>query len=332
MEEQVGLDRVLSKVRGLIAKAESLGLDNPEGKACQERADAMMEQYAIDQAKLRESVPVVEQVKPGHMDMDICPAGSPYEAPITSLVVAVAKHCRCQVIFSRANMNRDLVEELKAIYATEFNVIARVFGYQSDLKYFEILFTVLHLHMAGGYDPKVNWSASDEDNAYVLHSAGLNWRAIARAFGPSHPMGWDGVIRKDDGGHLGRAGAYWHACYRRAVRARGEQEIKLPKFSDGSAKLIEYRYNFAESYASTVNRRLTEIRNSRQSGGELVLASSAEKIRDMINEMFPERGTIDYGAKPAFNPNAWAAGNKRGLEADLNANTRVSNPARPELS
>jgi hypothetical protein len=327
------LDKVLSKVRGLIEKAEHPSTPEAEAKLCRDKADAMMTQYAIDQAQLRDSAPVAEQQKPGQISVDLCPCGSPYEQPVTSLVVSVAEHCRCQVIFSRAGWSRSKVEEWKRFYPGGLNVQAKVFGFESDLRYFEMLFTILFLHMSSGYDPKIDRSLSDEDNAYALHNAGLNWRAIARLYGETdHPMGWDGVIRPD-GGHLGRAGAYWKSCYMRAIRSRGESEVKLKKFSDSNdSKVIGYRYNFAMSYISTVRMRLEEVRSSRATGGELVLLSSTAKIREFIDELFPDLKDITWESNtPSFNPTAWSAGNKHGLAADLNASSRVANKSMPEL-
>lgn len=331
-EKVLDQDRVLSKVRGLLAKAESLGPDNPEGKACQERADAMMEQYAIDQAQLRESAPAAGHQKPGTLKIDLIPVGSPYEDPVSKMVMVVAEYCRCKPVFHRMGLSADRVAQMKEWYGDNVMSQVTVAGFEYDLRYFEMLFTNIHLHMASGYDPKVNWSASDEDNAYALHNAGLNWRAIARAFGPSHPMGWDGVLRPD-GGHLGRAGSYWKACYRRATLARGEGEIRIAKFGDSNErKVIEYRYNFAMSYVSTIRLRFDQIKASRVKTGEIVLARSMDRITEFMSEMFPDLETIGFKFTPGYNAEAWKAGNVHGQAADLDASSRVSNKQRPGIA
>lgn len=327
------LDKVLSKVRGLLAKWESLGDDNPEGKACKMKADEMMTAYAIEQAQLRESAPVAEKPTPGKIRVDdLCECGSPYEIPITGLVALVAEHCRCQAVFHNIGKTEAEARAWEEAWRFKRMVAASVFGFESDLKYFEMLFTVLLHHMASGYDPKPDRSLTDEENAYALHNAGLNWRAIARLHYPWHRMGWDGIINPADGGHLGRAGAYWKSCYKRACLDKAEAQVKLPKFSDSGRGLINYRFNFAVSYTSTVRQRLEEARQGRSKSGELVLASSMQMVTELIEEMFPDLKTVPQEAPVSgYNGAAWSAGRKHGQEADLNVSARVTNKAPKSL-
>jgi hypothetical protein len=322
------LDKVLSKVRGLLNKAEHPSTPEAEAKMCRAKADEMMTDYAVTQAQLRESAPAAEQARPGNIKIDLCYAASAYEIPITNLVSVVAEHCRCQVVFHNLAKTTQEARDFEEVWGHKRMVKVSVFGFESDLRYFELLFTLLHLHMSSGYDPKPDRSLTDEENAYVLHTAGLNWRAIARLFYPWHKMGWDGTHKENN---WQRYGAYWSACYKRAVKARGENAVVLPKFSDSGASLINYRYNFANSYASTIGQRLTESRQGRSKSGELLLASSFTKIADAILEAFPDLQAVQYATVQDFNQAAWGAGRKHGQEADLNTNARVKSETRPEL-
>jgi hypothetical protein len=316
------LESILRTVRGLIDRSEHPSTPPEEAKACKLKADALMLDYSIEEATLNASRPASSQVRPGKSEIEICDAGSPYEMVITRLVQTVAIHCRCQVVFTNLNLGTQ-----GQIYDLKCKAV--VFGFEADREYFNLLFTVLHLHMASGFDPKPERSLSDGENAYILHNAGLNWRQMAREFYPWHKMGWDG---KHDEENWGRYGNYWRTQYNAEVKRRGEQPVSLPKFSDSPEKLINYRFNFAQSYCATIDQRLEEIRNGRSTGSEVLLASAFDRIKEVINETFPNLTAVRQSNRPiGFSADAWRAGKIHGDRADLNATPRAGGNSRKEL-
>jgi hypothetical protein len=311
----------------MIDRAEHPGTPPEEAEIARRMADKMMLEYSIEEAQLNESRPAAAQVRPGMTEIEICECGSPYERPITRLVQVVAQHSRCQVIFKNIGLNRN--DFLGTQYFSQVKCKVCVFGFEADREYFNLLFTVLHLHMASGFDPKPDRSLTDGENAYILHNAGLNWRQMAREFHPWHKMGWDG---NHDEPNWGKYGNYWRTQYNTEVKKRGEPPVSLPKFSDSPEKLIAYRYNFAQSYVVTIDQRLEEIRNVRPKGGELLLANAFDRINEVINETFPRLKATTYQSEPVgFSAAAWRAGGVHGSRADLNTSTRMSGNSTPEL-
>jgi len=112
-------ERMLSRIRALLAKAESTEYAE-EAEALSARAQELMAKYSIDQALLA--------AESGRKDD---PAGrriavdNPYEAPKTSLLQAVATANRCRVVWSK-----------------EVG-LATVVGFDADLDAVELLFTSL---------------------------------------------------------------------------------------------------------------------------------------------------------------------------------------------
>jgi Protein of unknown function (DUF2786) len=118
-------ERMLSRIRSLLAKAESTEYAE-EAEALSARAQELMAKYSIDQALLaadsgREDRPAGRRIA----------VDNPYEGPKTSLLQAVALANRCRVIWSK-----DVA-------------LATVVGFDADLDVVEVLFTSLLVQANG---------------------------------------------------------------------------------------------------------------------------------------------------------------------------------------
>jgi hypothetical protein len=122
--------KVLGKVRGLLAKAESTPYPE-EAEACTAKASALMARHAIDHA-------VVEGARTGGPTARRIGLEDPYANAKGHLLAAVAEAHRCRVVLSPSVG------------------VATVFGYPADLEVTEVLFTSLlvqgasAMHAAGG--------------------------------------------------------------------------------------------------------------------------------------------------------------------------------------
>jgi hypothetical protein len=122
--------KVLGKVRGLLAKAESTPYPE-EAEACTAKASALMARHAIDHA-------VVEGTRSGGPTARRIGLEDPYANAKGHLLAAVAEANRCRVVLSPSVG------------------VATVFGYPADLEVTEVLFTSLlvqaasAMHAAGG--------------------------------------------------------------------------------------------------------------------------------------------------------------------------------------
>ena len=112
-------DRALSRIRALLAKAESTEFAE-EAEALSTRAQELMAKYSIDHALL--AAQEGEEETPGGRRI---PVDNPYESPKVQLLTEVARANRCRTVW---------LKELGLI---------TVIGFEADLDAVELLFTSL---------------------------------------------------------------------------------------------------------------------------------------------------------------------------------------------
>jgi hypothetical protein len=284
-EAPEGLSSVLNKVRKLIDFAEApvapgatqaeRDASNAEKEAARLRADALMLKYAVSEAMAQGMRPADVRVKPVKIAVELGRWDSDIIAYIGGIADELAVHCRCKI----------------RNYATHRNGVwfANVYGFESDVRYFEHLYTVLRLHMLGVLMPKVESTLSLDENCYRLHSAGYNWLDIAAMYGwglHARGTGPNKLYRNKHDGEVKtmyQVGSMYKSAYYRAIAARGEQPVKV---AAGGVKT--YRKSAAQGYYTRMNQRLRAIREGRGTGSELVLASRMDDIEEMFREDNPE--------------------------------------------
>ena len=112
-------ERMLSRIRALLAKAESTEFAE-EAEALSGRAQELMAKYSIDHALLAAETGQAEEPGGRRIAVD-----NPYEAPKATLLQIVAQANRCRVVWSR-----------------ELGLVT-VIGFPADLDAVELLFTSL---------------------------------------------------------------------------------------------------------------------------------------------------------------------------------------------
>jgi Protein of unknown function (DUF2786) len=112
-------ERMLSRIRSLLAKAESTEFPE-EAEALSARAQELMAKYSIDHALLAAETGQAETPGGRRIAVD-----NPYEAPKATLLQIVAQANRCRVVWSR-----------------ELGLVT-VIGFPADLDAVELLFTSL---------------------------------------------------------------------------------------------------------------------------------------------------------------------------------------------
>lgn len=323
METQA-TDKMLEKVRALIAKAESTD-SGPEAEALLQKASALMLKHSIDEAMLEATRPADKRTKPEALDrIMIVPQGTPIKEQLVDLAGHVAEHFGCRIVYFGLKSKRVGT----AVWAT-------IVGYPSDLRSFETMFTALSLDLASRLQPRPDVSKGFDENVYDLHEAGVKWREIARlmnvAFDAHQPEGWRASVRpsKDqpellvpwpDGHRLINA-------YRRHCKAIGEEPraIQSP---------VTYQRNFATGYVRRVWHRFIDMRIKAQEeasvGTALVLRGDA--VDETVDEMFPKLGLAPKRKGLAYDARARRAGEEAGAKADLGGNNRFGAGGRRELS
>lgn len=287
------LESVMAKVRKALALAQHPDTPPREAAQAQAMADALMLKYAIDSITADAGKPPEQRSKAIMRRIDI---GQPFDGDyyIRQLAHELARHTRCKVRI-----------------ALEFNEgygwYAKLYGFESDVLYFEMMFANLRLHMLGVLLPKYDKSSSVEDNCYRLHNLGYNWLEIAELDG-WHKMssiedGYYGIkvpYKHEDGRAepATKVGSHYKRAYLRAVAERGEQHQKIPA---GGSKT--FRESAASGYSSRIGQRLREVEGGRGVGTAVILRSRMQDIEDLFREdnpdLFTKRPAIPTTEPPA---------------------------------
>jgi hypothetical protein len=318
------IDKTLERIRGLINKAESLealGDINSmnEAQACRERADEMMQKYAIEEWQTAKTAPV--GLKPTRVRINLGNGDNPFLGEIASLVNVVARFCKCSSIWMEGSgFKSEGIQEYSWVY-----------GYESDLRYFEMLFTNLHLHMVGAIFPKPDLTKTLGENAYELHHAGLNWFDIAKAYGWYKVTSMPGeaqnmYVNRNTGERLSWSKSIGKIkqAYQAEVSRRDVVSVKI--HPNGSET---YRRNAAQGYLTRIEQRLREIAGHRGTGTELVLADKSQNITAAIAEDFPHSRKA-ASKRATYNEGAYRRGVAHANTASLNPEAGAGN--RPAIS
>jgi len=275
---------VLDKVRGLIAKAESLesaGDENSmhEADVCRAAADRMMQKYAVEEWQILRQAPATQ--KPTRIKIDIGEEGDPFLSEAATLVNVVATFCKCKSIWILGSGYRP----------TGRQEYCWVYGYDSDLRYFELLYTSLYLHMSGAIFPSPDPLKTLGQNAYELHNAGLNWFDIAKAYGWREVKSQPGEARymyvnrsnPDERVSWAKSIGRIKSAYAAEIKARGEKPFRIPPSGSGT-----FRRNAAQGYLTRIDIRLRRLAGERGAGTELVLADKTQNIAAMVASEHPD--------------------------------------------
>jgi len=309
----VELSRALRTVRGMLAKAESLEQMGDahslhEAQLCREKADQIMQEHGAQEWRAMQAAD--RSFKPDRIKVDIGEAGSLFLTETATLANVVADFCGCKSVWMEGS---GYGQQQEYCY---------IYGYESDLRYFELLFTTLLLHMTGAIFPKPDLSKSLEENAYALRSAGLNWIEIAIAYGWEEVTRRDGepknvyVNKSDPTKRVGwsRAVGQYERAYRREIQRRDEPAIRIPKNSKAAET---WRFNAAQGYLTRINQRLREIKERRGTGTELMLRDKRQNITALVADKHPMLGHAAMrGVK--YNATAYARGTHHANTAELN--------------
>jgi len=292
-------DKVLARVRKLVTMAEAEiapGATPDERQAAlveQQRAramaDALMLEYSIAEITADQARPASERQKPGILEI-VMDDGS-LSGWISTITTNLVHHCHCRIRkYTRYDRQQNAW-------------IAKIYGFEADLRYFEILYTTIRLHMLGVLVPRVDSSQSLEENCYRLHNAGYNWLEIAAIYGwskynPFAHYDRDNYDVKNPWKHkkteevqpATQVGSRYKRAYERACRVRGEQPTQIP--AGGSET---FRHSAADGYVARISRRLREVERQREPGAELILRT---RVLEDLDELFRQDNPDLYQEKP----------------------------------
>lgn len=276
---------ILKKVRALIARAEHPTTPPFEAEAAAAKAEELMMKYAVDEAVARMATNVTERAKPGVLEFDLG-MDQGLATYIMAVANAIAAHLRCKV---RHYVRHD----------SERGWISRAYGFDHDLRFFEVLYTTIRLHMIDALRPKWDPVLTNEENAYRLHNAGFNWLQMAELRG-WHKRGWgDPNFDFEDtrygkecwigpGGELKtnwQLGSQHKRYYFKACEAKGESTKTI-----AAGGTETYRRSAAQGYASRINQRLHKLRHDTNSepGAAVALRDAFQDVEDFFRAENPD--------------------------------------------
>lgn len=252
---------MLSKVRKLIETAESYEeMGTAEGRNAAEayraKAEKLMGEFRIQEEELIAKDPA--SLLPIRLDIDLLPDGkSPFQGTYLNLFAMIARHAGIKVAFDWKLMGRT------------YGIVGQSVGYESDLRYAEMLYTAVRMVFGEKLEPKVNPNLSDQVNAYRLRSAGMERVRVAEL-----------IWGNRDRANLSRVGRY----YKAECAARGEAAALDGRGVTGKV----YREQYAQEFVWSLGDRLRRGSDAAGSmGGGLTLHGRAERVEEAFYTHFP---------------------------------------------
>jgi hypothetical protein len=122
-------DKLLDRVRKLLAKAEAEGVTPPEAQALTAKAAELMARYGIDRALLAAARPETDAPGSRLVDLD-----NPWKRVKAHLLCGLGAAMRCQCI----------------LLTTKTGLRVHMFGYDSDIERTDVLYTSVLVQMSHG--------------------------------------------------------------------------------------------------------------------------------------------------------------------------------------
>jgi len=280
-------DRMLKLVQDLLAKAEHPLTGEAEAATYRAKAESIMVKYRIVEAQLNADAPAPLTV-PTLRSFPLFPVGSPYRVSYLDMIGEILYHVGAK---GALDFKKD---ESGAWYTT-----CEMVGYETDLRYAELLYTAARTYFAARMEPRINRLLSDAENVYNLRSAGVERIKIADM------MRW---------GRTGSATAKVTRLYKAECERRGED----PKLTGRSVSVKTYREAFAFQFPQTLSSRLYAARNAAAqdySAGAIVLAGRSDRVEEEFYRRFPQlRPTPASSNGKAPKGHKWTAADQKRWE------------------
>lgn len=267
-------DKILERVRLLLARAEHPNTPAPEAELCLAQAHKLMTKHAIDEALMMSKMSEEERRRPVeivfHMNAE---THSEFWVWLRTSMETLAEANRC-----------------KAVIGYSVNYPIKIYGFNEDARWVEMLFMHVYFELLNNLHPKWNEELGFDANVYRFKVAGYKWHEINReAMEHGHP---DLRTWKTDRWSLSpyptnHIKSSILTAYRRHAKKIGDTNPVATQSFD------KYRHQFAQAFCTRLNARAYEMMHEakedyKSSGAELVIADRMEEVRRMLWENNPE--------------------------------------------
>lgn len=247
------VEKILGKVRGLLAKADDPASTPQEADLFRTKAEELMRRYRIAEEQALAVDP--QALAPEWMEIDITEAGQPeFAQEYFTMWWYIADHAGVRF---RQGYRRG-------------SYFVQAVGYPADLKLAELLYTNARLGFSARLTPGVDPNLSEEENIYRLRSAGVVRGRVAE-------MLW--------GGQTHARNARVGTVYKAECAKRGE----VPALDGRGTSAKLHREVYAKEFAAEIARRLRRSRDAAdRSGGLPALHGRAERVAEALYKRYPE--------------------------------------------
>lgn len=298
------LDALLRKVQALIATADDPATTPEAAENYRAKAEGLMFKYRIDESmmNMRGTTQNAGGVSPVWRTIHVAPVDNEFYSTYAFMAAQAVSHVGGKAVRTTAHYEGRTWWVLEAV------------GYESDLRYAEVIFTAMSLGFAGKMEPKHNPALGDAENAYVMRSAGWTGGQIARTL-------W----ARDDKAARSKA----RRLFAQVAEQKGEDASVLL----GQGNSVEvYRASYADGFENEMWSRLARMRMSTGDEGAVVLKSRAENVLEAYYERYPHlRPSATPAAERSLGHNGGPGGNCPKCRAAKSGYCREHNYLRPRV-
>ncbi len=308
-------ERILGKVRGLLAKAADPGIDPREADLFRQKADELMTKYAISSWQLQTAKESDRDIVARDYDFSWFTANTAdkteHKHTLWSIMLTVARHCRVKVINYAPSYYKGTIP---------------IVGLKSDMDWFDLLFTNIMTDFVSGLEPRPDANLSFEENLARLKDAGMKWQRIVELLWNADMISHDKYPEMPTMTQI--KNMYLAGVYNRYCEEQGRHRMRVSP--------NVWRRSYSEAYDSRLWSRLAEMRRQTQriadeesSGTDLVLADIWTRVEHQALVLYPRpeapatskrRGRTARPRELKYSEEAAAAGRERANRVRLTAN------------
>lgn len=274
MSDTDKFDKILSQVRALLAKADSTEHQGEED-LLRAKAESLMLKYRIEEALVYEkAIGEAVGLEPVWMNFSLNDIDSEFGTYYRQIAGCMLAHVGAKGLIDYDYNTRTVL--LKAV------------GFQSDLRFGELLLTSMILEFGKRLEPRWDPNKSDQENCWALREAGWTRKRIAAEMFP-------GGYRSEN-----------------EMKSQNRKVTNLIKkhgaeIGENAAELLgrgnnmnTFRESYAAGFVNTINTRLWNMRHEamQMTGGGIVPVSRTEAVEEAFYTAYPQ-----YRPKPV-DPNA----------------------------
>lgn len=291
--EETKREKVMRQINALLSKADSTDFD-AERDAILEKVESLMWAHTIEEWEIEKAKPAAAQQKPEMRTVFVSGPDNPLQQNLIDLTSSISTHTRNKIVYSGAGSKYG---DCKAM----------VFGFPTDLDYFETLYASLHIQLSRKLEPKPSPDLSWVENLVMLKEAGQKWVRIHQLLQvvPDYKYqgrDWERPI-----------GVNFTKVYSAYCKDHERDQLKTSP--------VTYQRNFAEGYVLEIQNRFWDMRRQAPYSGSMALAvvDRSKETELLMHEVFPKLGSLSRQKNGKFDSAAHRGGRAAGRDADLSA-------------